>query len=203
MHGRHGVWAGTWAHPSGGGEGGSGWRRGGPPPWVTSIFGGAPAWSAGGPKVRRGDVRAAILDVLSAEPMNGYQIINQIAERTGGAWKPSPGSVYPTLQQLEDEGLVEGTTTNGRQTKTLTEAGRSYVEEHPDELAATWRPFDQEAPPDDDAAADLKPAVGQVLGAVWQLMTSGTPAQQAEAATILAETRRRLYGLLADGDQPS
>lgn len=202
MHGRHGAWAGSWSHQSGGGDGGPGWHRGGPPPWVTSLFGGTPTWTAGGPKVRRGDVRTAILDVLSTEPMNGYQIINQIAERTGGAWKPSPGSVYPTLQQLEDEGLVEGTVTNGRQTKTLTAAGRSYVQEHPDELAATWRPFDEGAP-DDDASTGLKPAVGQVLGAVWQLMTSGSPDQQAEAATILAETRRRLYGLLADGDQPS
>jgi len=142
--------------------------------------------------------------VLSVEPMNGYQVINQIAERTGGAWKPSPGSVYPTMQQLEDEGLVEGTSAHGRrQSTTLTEAGRSYVNEHPDELAATWRPFDEDADHDDDTTADLKPAVGQVMGAVWQVMTSGSPQQQADAAEILADTRRKLYGLLADGDPQS
>jgi len=141
--------------------------------------------------------------MLSVEPMNGYQIINQIAERTGGAWKPSPGSVYPTVQQLEDEGLVEGTSTNGRRQSALTEAGRTYVEEHADELAATWRIFDEDADQDDDATPDLKPAVGQVMGAVWQLITSGTRQQQAEAAVILADTRRKLYGLLADGDPES
>jgi DNA-binding PadR family transcriptional regulator len=80
-----------------------------------------------GPRVKRGDVRAAILDALASQPMNGYQIIQQIAERSGGAWKPSPGSVYPTLQQLEDEGLVEGTEVEGRRVLQLTEAGRAYV----------------------------------------------------------------------------
>ncbi|HSV39656.1 MAG TPA: PadR family transcriptional regulator [Nocardioidaceae bacterium] len=149
--------------------------------------------------MRRGDVRTAILDVLAVEPMNGYQIIQQIAERSGGAWKPSPGSVYPTVQQLEDEGLVEGTTEGGgRRLLQLTEAGRRYVEDHPEELAETWRPFEEgEA---QEETHDLKPVIGQVMGAVWQVVVSGTRQQQAEAAEILADTRRRLYGLLADGE---
>ena len=117
---------------------------GGPPPWVQGLIDLAQSGGPGefgsrgarGPKVRRGDVRAAILDVLAVEPMNGYQIIQQIAERSGGAWKPSPGSVYPTVQQLEDEGLVEGREGEGRRLLQLTEDGRRYVEEHPDELAA-------------------------------------------------------------------
>jgi DNA-binding PadR family transcriptional regulator len=149
--------------------------------------------------VRRGDVRTAILDVLAVEPMNGYQIIQQIAERSGGSWKPSPGSVYPTVQQLEDEGLVEGTTeAGGRRLLRLTDEGRRYVEEHPDELAQTWRPFSEGE--DQESSSDLKPVIGQVMGAVWQVVVSGTRQQQAEAAEILADTRRRLYGLLADGD---
>jgi DNA-binding PadR family transcriptional regulator len=203
MNGKREAWGGPWAHHSRGGDDGQAWRPGGPPPWVTGLFGLAQSGGPRGPKVRRGDVRAAILDVLSVEPMNGYQIINRIAERTGGAWKPSPGSVYPTVQQLEDEGLVEDISTGGRRLSGLTEAGRTYVEEHPDELAATWRPFDEDADQNDDATRDLKPAVGQVMGAVWQLVTSGTQAQQAEAAKILADTRRKLYGLLADGDPES
>jgi DNA-binding PadR family transcriptional regulator len=142
-------------------------------------------------------VRAAILDVLAVEPMNGYQIIQQIAERTGGAWKPSPGSVYPTVQQLEDEGLVEGQEGEGRRLLQLSEEGKRYVEEHPDELAATWRPFEQGEP--DEGPSDLKPVIGQVMGAVWQVVVSGTRQQQAEASEILADTRRRLYGLLAEG----
>ena len=179
-----------------------------PPPWVTGLLGlaqGGPHGPHGGPrgpKVRRGDVRTAILDVLAVEPMNGYQIIQQIAERSGGAWKPSPGSVYPTVQQLEDEGLVEGTSVDGRRVLRLSDSGRRYVEEHPDELAATWRAFDQDE--DDEApggeGVGLKPVIGQVMAAVWQVIVSGTRQQQAEAAEILADTRRRLYGLLADGD---
>jgi DNA-binding PadR family transcriptional regulator len=195
-----------------GGRGGS-WA-GGTPPWVQGLldmaqgnqhgfgrggpFGGGPSGRRGGPKVRRGDVRAAILDVLSHEPMNGYQIIQQIAERSGGAWKPSPGSVYPTVQQLEDEGLVEGSEGAGRRLLQLSDEGRSYVEAHPEELAATWRPFEQ--PDEDEGPGDLKPVIGQVMGAVWQVVVSGTKQQQAEAAEILADTRRKLYGILADGD---
>lgn len=203
MNGKHGPWGGQWAHHARGGDGGQSWRHGGPPPWVAGLLGVTQSGGTRGPRVRRGDVRVAILDVLSVEPMNGYQLINQIAARTGGAWKPSPGSVYPTVQQLEDEGLVEGTSTNGRRQNTLTEAGRTYVDEHPDELAATWRPFDEDAEPDEHATADLKPAVGQVMGAVWHVVTSGSPQQQADAAEILGDTRRKLYGLLADGDPQS
>jgi DNA-binding PadR family transcriptional regulator len=190
--GRGGPW-GDW----GGGPGRAG--RPGPPPWVAGIFGLGQDEQRRGPRVRRGDVRSAILDVLAVEPMNGYQIIQQIAERSGGAWKPSPGSVYPTVQQLEDEGLVEGTEGAGRRLLQLSEEGRSYVAEHPDELAATWRPFDQ--PEADEGPGDLKPVIGQVMGAVWQVVVSGTKQQQAEAAEILAETRRKLYGILAEGDE--
>src|SRR3954454_5064667 len=187
------------------GQRGGSWT-GGPPPWVQGLIGLAQAGSrpnfgarGRGPKVRRGDVRAAILDVLAVEPMNGYQIIQQIAERSGGAWKPSPGSVYPTVQQLEDEGLVVGRENEGRGLLGLSAEGKPYVVEHPDELAATWRPFDQ-AGEDEPAPGDLKPVIGQVMAAVWQVVVSGTKQQQAEAAEILADTRRKLYGLLAEGD---
>ncbi|HET6626174.1 MAG TPA: PadR family transcriptional regulator, partial [Nocardioidaceae bacterium] len=174
---------------------GSGWdkhwqHRGGPwgagpPPWVSGLLNLAQPSPGRGPKVRRGDVRAAILDVLAVEPMNGYQIIQQIAERSGGAWKPSPGSVYPTVQQLEDEGLVEGTDGAGRRLLRLTDQGRAYVDEHPDELAATWRSFDEAASAEQEASGpDLKPVIGQVMGAVWQVVTTGTRQQQAEAAEI-------------------
>ena len=202
-----GGWSGTGDAGFGGPPGGfsrPGHGRPGPPPWVQELvrsFGGPDLGGSRGPKVRRGDVRTAILDVLSREPMNGYQVIQQISERTGGAWKPSPGSVYPTVQQLEDEELVEGREVEGRRVLVLTDAGRAWVEEHPEELAATWRPFEAGEP--EPAAAgpgDLKPVAGQVMGAVWQIMMSGTAQQRAEAAEVLSETRRRLYGLLADGD---
>src|SRR5215208_2384573 len=112
------------------------------PPW----WGGARTWR--GPKARRGDVRAAILAVLAEQPMNGYQIIQEIASRSGGAWKPSPGSIYPTLQQLEDEGLVTADAQTGRRTFTLTDEGRTYVAEHADEVTAPWEAMTASA--DDD-----------------------------------------------------
>ncbi len=218
QHSRHGEerwgqhrsgWAGQWSSSSPwGGWGGpfDGGRRGrqGPPPWLAELFGLSQGPQPRGPKVRRGDVRAAILDMLREEPMNGYQLISQIAERSGGAWKPSPGSVYPTIQQLEDEGLVEADDERGRRTLRLTDEGRAYVEANPDELAAVWRPFgerrrEQENGPASEYAA-LKPEIGQVAAAVWQIVTTGSERQRREAINILVETRRQLYGLLADGD---
>lgn len=188
-----GPWDQPWGH------GGKPWSSG-PPPWVQGLIGfaqGGGHFTARGPKVRRGDVRAAILDVLSVEPMNGYQIIQQIAERSGGVWKPSPGSVYPTVQQLEDEGLVEGRDGEGRRMLQLTDEGRGYVEEHRDEMDATWQAFER---PVEEETSELKPVIGQVMAAVWQIIVSGNRQQQAEAAEVLAETRRKLYGLLAEGD---
>ena len=142
-------WAGPWDSPG---------RRGrpGPPPWVAGLFGLTQTEQSRGPKVRRGDVRAAILDMLKDEPMNGYQLISQIEERSGGAWKPSPGSVYPTIQLLHDEGLLETDDESGRKSLRLTAQGATHVTEHAEELAAVWRPFDRT----DRATgeyADLKP----------------------------------------------
>src|SRR5712691_13158505 len=111
---------------------------GGPP-----GFRGPGPW-AGGPRMRglrarRGDVRAAALALLAGQPMNGYQIIQEIGERSGGLWRPSPGSVYPALQQLEDEGLIVAQADeNGRRSFQLTAEGRDYVEAHPDEVRAPW-----------------------------------------------------------------
>jgi DNA-binding PadR family transcriptional regulator len=171
----------------------AGWGMfGGPPPF-------GPPWASGGPggratKARRGDVRAAIIGVLAERSMNGYQVIQDIADRSGGAWKPSPGSIYPTLQQLEDEGLVVAEQDGSRRTYALTDDGRTYVVDHPDELAAPW---DVITEPDD---AGFKPLVGQVAAAMWQLMAVGSPDQQAKGRAALVELRRRLHAILAEGD---
>ncbi|MDT9593075.1 PadR family transcriptional regulator [Nocardioides zeae] len=187
-------------HP--GGRGGGRARRGQPvPPWVADMLGfDAPPQRGrgGGPKVRRGDVRSAILDVLAAEPRNGYQVISEIAERSHGEWKPSPGSVYPTIQQLEDEGLVVADESLGRRALRLTDEGRAYVEEHADEIAAVWAPF---APREEDGPQGALPEIGQVMNALWQIVATGTDAQRREALTVLADTRRRLYGILAEGER--
>ena len=170
---------------------------------VRARAGPAAARAEGTPRRRaRGDPRHAARGADERLPAD-----LQIAERSGGAWKPSPGSVYPTIQQLEDEGLVEADDERGRRTLRLTDEGRTYVEEHADELAETWAPFGRqfgerrgdEVPPGGEYAA-LKPEIGQVMAAVWQIVTTGTDRQRREAINILIETRRKLYGLLADGD---
>jgi DNA-binding PadR family transcriptional regulator len=157
-----------------------------------------PMWAGGGrwPKARRGDIRAAILAVLAEQPRNGYQIIQEVAERSGGAWKPSPGSIYPTLQQLEDEGLVRAENDGGRRVYVLTEEGQAYVAEHPDEVAAPWAGMTEGT--DED---NLKPLIGQVAAAIWQIAAVGTPEQQAKGREALSDLRRRLHAILAE-DEP-
>ena len=150
-------------------------------------------------------MRAAILAVLADGPLNGYQVIQQISERTGGAWRPSPGSVYPTISQLEDEGLVDGDEERGRRTLSLSDAGRTYLEEHADEIEEVWAPFtrevdersegDREPGPD---FASLKPELGRVMNAVWQIITTGTDEQRRQAVGVLVDARRALYQILAD-----
>src|SRR5664279_4384361 len=91
-------------------------------------------------RASRGDVRAAVLALLAEEPQHGYAVIGQLAERSGGLWRPSPGSIYPVLAQLEEEGLVTSDTTEGRKVFALSDAGRAYVAEHDDELREPWTP---------------------------------------------------------------
>jgi DNA-binding PadR family transcriptional regulator len=161
----------------------------------------APPW-APGTRARRGDVRAAILAVLADGPRNGYQVIGEIAERSGGAWRPSPGSVYPTLSQLEDEGLVEAPEGSGRRVFALTDAGRAYVAEHAEEIAAPFR-FEDNAGPESwhDLIGDFK----HIAMAATQIAQSGDDAQRAEARRILGEARRGLYRILGgdEGDDGS
>jgi DNA-binding PadR family transcriptional regulator len=175
-------------------------------PWGSHGFGpgfpGGPGGRGGpwrGRRARRGDVRAAILGVLADQPANGYQIIQEIADRTDGVWKPSPGSIYPTLQQLEDEGLVRAETEGSRRVFQLTDEGQTYVDAHADEVAAPWGATPEATPTDDDEH-DLKPLIGQAAAALWQILATGSPDQQARARDVLAGTRRKLYGILAEGD---
>ena len=194
------------------GAGHRGRRPSGPPPWLGELLGFATTPQRPqprGPRVRRGDVRMAIIDVLhrarsADEPINGYQVIQEISERSNGEWRPSPGSVYPTIQQLQDEGLVEADDERGRRTVRLTDAGTAWVAEHTDELAAVWAPFERAEQPQPGADqpsghADIKSEIGQVVSAVWQLATQGSERQRRAALDVLVDTRRRLYGILADG----
>jgi DNA-binding PadR family transcriptional regulator len=180
------------------GRGGPGGGFGFGPGWGGFPFGGfSGPGSRRGPRVRRGDVRSGILALLAEEPRNGYQIIQELEERSGGVWRPSPGSVYPALQQLEDEGLVRAEERGGRRQYHLTDAGREYVAARAAEHAAPW-----EAVADSvhDDMKGLRDAFGQVAVAFGQVAHSGSTTQVAEARRVLAETRRALYRILAEGD---
>ena len=181
---------------------------GGPGPWGGGPFEfgmrggpfGPPRFGGRGPRVRRGDVRAAILDLLAeGEPWNGYQIIQEIGARTQGVWRPSAGSVYPALQQLEDEALIQAQAGEDRRRMyTLTEEGQAYVTEHADELKASW---DAVTGSVNDTEVQLRHTIHQVMVAVSQVAQAGSAAQVQQAGKILADTRRALYRILAtDGE---
>ena len=147
---------------------------------------------------RGGDVRAAALLLLADHPAHGYQLIQEISERSDGAWTPSPGSIYPVLQQLEDEGLIEFDRIDGRKTATLTDAGREFVEEHREELGTPWE--DAARGSDGDVAREAGASLKSFVLAWRQVMHTGTPAQQARASTILDDARKSMYRVLADDD---
>jgi len=152
---------------------------------------------SGGTRMARGDVRIAVLSLLAERPMHGYQIISEIAERSGGSWKPSAGSVYPTLQLLADEGLIEAEEQNGRKTYSLTEAGRAVASESTE----TPAPWESSSPKDghrNDPRFSALPKAGvDLAAAAAQVGRSGSPEQVQQAIDVLDEARRRLYTILA------
>jgi DNA-binding PadR family transcriptional regulator len=144
-------------------------------------------------------VRAAILLLLEAEPMHGYELIQRIQDKSGGVWVPSPGSIYPALQQLEDEGLVAFDRVDGRKTATLTDAGKAYVEEHRPELGSPW---DDVSGGVSSGAREFREGIGALMGAVHTISHVGTREQVDQAAAVLAEARKSLYRILAE-DAPA
>jgi DNA-binding PadR family transcriptional regulator len=173
MHGRgmHGGWGGG--------------RRGFGPPF------GPPGRGPGGRR-RRGDVRAAILALLLERPMHGYEMIQELEARTSGAWRPSAGSIYPTLQLLEDEGLVAGEQSEGRRRFALTDAGRAEAE-------GLRRPPWEDGE-GDPAAASLREAGFQLGAAVMHAARTGSSEQVGEVRDVLVDARRRIYAILGGGE---
>src|SRR4051795_12074963 len=167
----------------------------------NKAWGGYGPWGAGGgprgPRARRGDVRAAILALLAEEPRNGYQMIQELGERTEGVWQPSPGSIYPALQQLEDEELVRNVETEGRKAYELTETGRKYVAEHKDEIGAPWETIAGTAP---GSEAELRDLGRGLFVALMQLSSAGSEAQVQEAKKVLVDARKAIYRILAEAD---
>jgi DNA-binding PadR family transcriptional regulator len=176
------------------------WERRAPFFWGgPQMFFGGPGGFRRGFRARRGDVRAAALLLLAEEPRNGYQLMQEIEARSDGVWRPSPGSVYPALSQLEDEGLVRVEESEGRRTFTLTDEGRAYVEEHREELGSPW---DEIGGAVGDDLAGLAAQVRQVMMASAQIGHVGNTQQLAEASKVLGDARRALYGILAAGEEP-
>jgi DNA-binding PadR family transcriptional regulator len=164
---------------------------------------GAPGFGGFGPRgfmppgpqrKRRGDVRIAILSLLAEQPRNGYGLIKEITDRSGGTWYPSPGSIYPTLQQLVDEELIEPTGDGKRTEFRLTSSGTEWVESHADELAQVW----QSAEARIEADAGLHESIAKLMGVIHQLRFAATDDQRTRAIEKLDETRRALYAILAD-----
>jgi DNA-binding PadR family transcriptional regulator len=160
-------------------------------------FGGPGGPFARGQRARRGDVRAALLTLLAEEPRNGYQLMQEIERRSDGVWRPSPGSVYPALQQLEDEGLVRSDESEGRKLFHLTEAGREAAAA----AGAGGAPWEAASESVDADAWELFNVARQVGMAIFQIAQVGTAEQLASAREILTNARRSLYGILAEDDE--
>ncbi|MET8475590.1 PadR family transcriptional regulator [Streptomyces sp. NPDC006422] len=159
-------------------------------PWGRGGRGGGPRGRA-----RRGDVRASILALLKDRPMHGYEMIQEIAERSGGAWKPSPGSVYPTLQLLEDEGLIASASEGGKKLFSLTDDGRTAAEEGPE---APWEEAGRGV--DWEAMNEIRSASFGLMEAFGQVWKTGSKDQRDKAIGVINEARKKLYLILADED---
>jgi len=135
--------------------------------------------------------------LLAEEPRNGYQIMQEVQERSDGAWRPSPGSVYPALQQLEDEGLIRSEEHDGRKLFALTDAGRDFVSERGSERPAPWAQVGGDV---GSQARELGKLMREVAFAFAQVVQTGGESQMGKAREILTQARRDLYRILADGD---
>lgn len=147
-----------------------------------------------GRRAGRGDIRAAVLLLLAEQPMHGYQLIQEIGERTGGRWRPSPGAIYPALAMLEDEGVVTITAEQGRKLARLTEAGQTYVTEHADVLGSPWQDAQDRPVHPGRALREAMEALGAAAG---QVARTGDEAQTAQALAVIDRARRELYLVLA------
>jgi DNA-binding PadR family transcriptional regulator len=179
--------------------------RGGPGHWGGGFVGAKGGWWPGpppgppgaprAPKASRGDVRAAILALLREGPRNGYQIMAEIEERSGGAWRPSPGAVYPALSALADEGLIADEQSGGRRVFSLTDAGREYVQENPDMARGAWESTEQQ---EAWQVPGLFAEAARLGAGIVQIAHAGSPEQVRAAERLLQRTRRELYRILAE-----
>ncbi len=179
--------------------------RKGPGHWGGGFVGQRGSWWPGppappGPKASRGDVRAAILALLCDGPRNGYQIMSEIEERSAGAWRPSPGAVYPALSQLADEGLIAPEESGSKRMFSLTDAGRQYVTENPEMARGAWESSEQQ---EAWQVPGLFAEAARLGSGIVQLAKAGSQDQIRAAERLLERTRRELYRILADDAAPA
>ncbi|MCM4083327.1 PadR family transcriptional regulator [Paractinoplanes hotanensis] len=193
-HGHHGFRARGFTFPPG-------FPFGGPGDFGGGGFGPGGPFGPGGRGPRRGgrgsrpNVRTAVLALLLERPMHGYEMIQELDSRTNGIWRPSPGSIYPTLQLLEDEGLIEAEAAGGRKSYHLTDAGRAEAE-----TAGENPPWASIGDDTMSQVQDFRDAAVGIMGALKQVGFNGTPEQRQRALEILNETKRKLYAILADSE---
>jgi len=179
-----------------GGYGEPGARHGGFGPGFG--FGGPRGFGRHGGKARRGDIRTAALLLLAEEPRNGYTIMQEIEERSNGVWRPSPGSVYPALAQLEDEGLIRSEESDGRKRFAITDSGRELLAERPADAAAPWDTLADSVSGD---RHEVMRQLRQVAMATAQVVQTATEKQIEEVKQVLSDSRRAIYRILANGDE--
>jgi DNA-binding PadR family transcriptional regulator len=184
------------SHRFGPGEFGPGGAGGGPF-GLGGPFGPGRPFGRGRGRARRGDVRLAALLLIAEEPRNGYAIMQELEERSGGLWRPSPGSVYPALSQLEDEGLIRSREADGGRVFELTDAGRAHLAERPADAQAPWETVGQGVP---DGARAVFGQLRQLAVAVTQVVQAGSPEQAEKATEVLDHARRSIYRILAEDD---
>jgi DNA-binding PadR family transcriptional regulator len=154
-------------------------------------WGGERGGWGGGRRMRRGDIRRAILSALKDSPAHGYEVMRRLEEMSGGLWRPSPGSVYPHLQMLEDEGMVQSAEIDGTRTFTLTEKG---VAEAANDAPLPW----QSGGDNDDQIRALRLSVTQLMSAAKQLSGAGANAQVERGIAVIKKARQELYQILAE-----
>ncbi len=161
-------------------------ERGG---WGGERGGFGRGWG-GGRRMPRGAIRTAILVALRDEPAHGYEVMRRLEEMSGGLWRPSPGSVYPHLQMLEDEGLVQSSDVDGSRTYALTDAGRAEAKK----ATLPWQATGET----DDEVLSLRQGVGQLMGAAKQLAGAGEKSQIERGIAVIQKARKELYQILAE-----
>ena len=153
----------------------------------------------GGQRARRGAVRDALLVVLAERPMHGYEVITELEARSSGRWRPSPGSIYPALGRMEEQGLVTAEEVDERRVFSLTALGREARDALDVERAD---PTPRRGDGTGDADGALRSLPAEITGQARHLRRFGSSEQVERAVALLEAVRRDLYAVLADGPTP-